>query len=129
MQIRPGAQLHLWLMMRACACWHMMEPKCTRVILALAGIVKMTMPTAFSTSLLAWSMLSFPKAYNAAGEVQASMQQLQWGADYLMKTFTTTGSDAAIVYQVRCWLQSAEQSIADACCMADLLLVLWIARH
>lgn len=60
----------------------------------------MTIPAAFTTTLLAWSMLSFPKAYIAAGSVSRSLNQLSWGADYLSKTFTT-GASGQIVYQVR----------------------------
>ena len=30
-----------------------------------AGNLKMTMPTAFTVSLLSWSMLAFPDGYNA----------------------------------------------------------------
>jgi len=59
----------------------------------------MTIPAAFTTTILAWSMLSFPKAYVAASSVQRSMNQLSWGADYLAKT-VTTGSSAQITYQV-----------------------------
>jgi endoglucanase len=74
----------------------------------LAGIVKMTIPTAFTTTMLAWSMLSFPKAYTAAGTVDRTMSQVGWGADYLTKTFTTSvaatnttnGTTGSIVYQV-----------------------------
>lgn len=43
-----------------------------------AGIVKMTAPTAFTTTMLAWSMLSFPKAYIAAGTVDRTMSQIGW---------------------------------------------------
>ena len=68
----------------------------------------MTIPTAFTTTMLAWSMLSFPKAYTAAGTVDRTMSQVGWGADYLTKTFTTSvaatnttnGTTGSIVYQV-----------------------------
>jgi endoglucanase len=68
----------------------------------------MTIPTAFTTTMLAWSMLSFPKAYIAAGAVDSAMSQVGWGADYLAKTFatstaatnTTNGTTGSIVYQV-----------------------------
>lgn len=75
----------------------------------LAGIVKMTIPTAFTTTMLAWSMLSSPRAYIAAGTVDRTASQIGWGADYLTKTFTTSvaatnttnGTTGSIIYQAR----------------------------
>ena len=69
----------------------------------------MTIPTAFTTTMLAWSLLSFPKAYIAAGTVDRTASQIGWGADYLTKTFTTSvaatnttnGTTGSIIYQAR----------------------------
>jgi Glycosyl hydrolase family 9 len=96
----------------ATTCLHMwVHPTCASRSFSpclLTGIVKMTIPTAFTTTMLAWSMLSFPKAYTAAGTVDRTMSQVGWGADYLTKTFTTSvaatnttnGTTGSIVYQV-----------------------------
>jgi Glycosyl hydrolase family 9 len=88
----------------------------------LTGIVKMTIPTAFTTTMLAWSMLSFPKAYTAAGTVDRTMSQVGWGADYLTKTFTTSvaatnttnGTTGSIVYQARIDSEGRNRQAASA---------------
>jgi hypothetical protein len=36
-----------------------------------AGTVKMTMPIAWSTGMVAWGMLDFKEGYTKAGELQA----------------------------------------------------------
>lgn len=65
----------------------------------------MTMPTAFTVSMLAWGMLSFPEGYQRAGQVPQGLQTVRWGSDYLMKTFRKDDTGAKkpgylIVYQV-----------------------------
>lgn len=63
----------------------------------------MTVPTAFTVSMLAWGMLAFPHGYTKAGQVNAGLQTVRWGSDYLLKTFkpdTTTNKGLLIVYQV-----------------------------
>lgn len=37
----------------------------------------MTIPAALTTTMLAWSMLSFPKSYIAAGTVDRTMSQVR----------------------------------------------------
>ena len=51
------------------------------------GTVKMTVTTAFTTSMLAWGMLTFPRGYARAGETRHALDSVKWGADYLLKTF------------------------------------------
>ena len=68
-----------------------------------AGDLKMSIPTAFTTSLLAWGMLAFPAGYAAANQTYAGEQSVRWGADYLLKTLianSTGGNVSSIVYQV-----------------------------
>lgn len=62
----------------------------------LAGNLKMTMPTAFATTMLAWSLLSFRQGSSAA----AVQQQVTWGADYLLKTVQSSNGAFYIAYQV-----------------------------
>ncbi|CAL8466081.1 g5617 [Coccomyxa elongata] len=69
----------------------------------IAGDLKMTMPTAFTVSMLAWGMLAFPGGYAKAGNIGAGLGNVRWGSDYLLKTFrpdTTTNKGHFIVYQV-----------------------------
>ena len=68
-----------------------------------AGDLKMTMPTAFTVSMLAWGMLAFPNGYTKAGQIGTGLGNVRWGSDYLLKTFrpdTTTNKGNLIVYQV-----------------------------
>ena len=72
------------------------------------GNIKMTQPIAFSTAMLAWGMLSFTKGFSSGGEsnTAAALENVEWGADYLMKTFRpgnaaqTVADGYTIVYQV-----------------------------
>lgn len=42
-----------------------------------AGCVKMTMPTAFTVSMMAWSLLAFPKGHTTGGTTTAVENQLR----------------------------------------------------
>ncbi len=69
-----------------------------------AGDLKMTVPTAFTVSLLAWGLLAFPGGYAAANQTAAGQASVRWGADYLLKTLianSTGGNVSSIVYQAR----------------------------
>ena len=72
--------------------------------------MKMTLPTAFTVSMLAWGLISFPAGYSkAAGATSSAQDQVVWGADYLLKTvIPTSGGGISLIYQVkvRCRLQS-----------------------
>jgi endoglucanase len=41
------------------------------------GNLKMTMPTAFTVSLLSWSLLAFPNGYNQANATSDTMSTIQ----------------------------------------------------
>jgi hypothetical protein len=61
----------------------------------------MTMPTAFSTAMLAWGLLSFKGGYTLKGGTTLEVQQqIVWGADYLLKTVQQVGAGYNLVYQV-----------------------------
>ena len=63
----------------------------------------MTVTTAFTTSMLAWGLLTFPKGYARAGETKHALEAVKWGADYLLKTFhpeTGRKGGFTMVYQV-----------------------------
>ena len=68
------------------------------------GTLKLTMPAAFTTTMLAWGMLAFPAAYQKAGEMDHATQTLRWGTDYLLKLYTpassTNTSRTAHQYQI-----------------------------
>ena len=49
-----------------------------------SGLVKMTLPTAYTTAVLAWGLLTFPQGYKTAGSVAANVDEVRWGANYLL---------------------------------------------
>ena len=74
--------------------------------LVCIGDLKMTMPTAFTVSMLAWGALAFPSGFQKAHQMPEVLQTIRWGCDYLMKTWkpdTLSAKSAGylIVYQVR----------------------------
>ncbi|KAK9803849.1 hypothetical protein WJX73_008180 [Symbiochloris irregularis] len=50
-----------------------------------SGMLKMTMPHAFTTALLAWGLLSFPQGFAESGQTINAQAELTWGANYLLK--------------------------------------------
>ena len=87
-----------------------------------AGALKLTFPLAWTTSLLAWSLLSNTKAYNAANETARTLTQLQWGADYLMKTiYKDAGGNTQIIYQARCLALFVNTAFNATTCLDDLM--------
>ncbi|CAL8470908.1 g10450 [Coccomyxa elongata] len=67
-----------------------------------AGNLKMTMPTAFTVSLMSWGLLSFPSGYAQANATSDTMSSIKWGADYLLKcmAYGPEGNITGLVYQV-----------------------------
>lgn len=52
-----------------------------------AGNMKATAPMAFTTTVMAWGFMSFPKAFEAAGQTGFMLESLRVGADYLSKLY------------------------------------------
>eukprot|EP00884_Botryococcus_braunii_P022001 jgi/Botrbrau1/8485/Bobra.0237s0100.1 len=46
--------------------------------------LKTSMSIGVAASLLAWGLLEFPQGHEHAGQAQAALRNLRWGADYLM---------------------------------------------
>ena len=84
-----------------------------------AGNLKMTMPTAFSVSILAFGFITFPGGYSEQPGLQQKVQnQITWGADYLLKTVRPQGAGYSIVYQVSTTqLKHTERSILSGLLM------------
>ena len=64
----------------------------------------MTMPLAWSTTMVAWGMLDFQDGYTSAGETQAGQRFLQWSVQYLLKTIVGTQAkplDIKLIWQVQ----------------------------
>ena len=89
----------------------------------------MTMPTAFTVSMLAWGALAFPNGFQKARQMPHVLQTMRWGSDYLMKTWKpdTLGPGSAgylIVYQV-CG-HTAEQHVVPSLLLKD---VRWLRQN
>ena len=60
----------------------------------------MTLPTAFTTAVLAWGLLTFPQGYSRSQTTSATVDEVRWGAQYLLSAIG--GEDAPyLVSQVR----------------------------
>jgi len=54
--------------------------------------VKFTFPAAFTTTMLAWSLIDGKVGYIAAGEYENGLDQVRWGLEYLIKChYSPTG--------------------------------------
>ena len=49
-----------------------------------AGLTKMTLPTAFTTAVLAWGLLTFPQGYSRSKSTAATVDEVRVGAQYLL---------------------------------------------
>lgn len=47
--------------------------------------VKFTFPMAFSMTLLSWGLLQYWETYESIGELDYAIEQVMWGADWLLK--------------------------------------------
>lgn len=50
--------------------------------------VKFNFPMAYTTTVLAWSYLLYPDAYEAAGQKDYILDCIKWPLDYLLKCHT-----------------------------------------
>ncbi len=76
----------------------------------------MTFPIAWTTSLLAWSLMSNPAAYAKANQTAATLNQLEWGASYLLKTiYNDTATGTNIIYQARGALMGHGRDTCNTC--------------
>ena len=61
--------------------------------------VKFNFPMAYSTTVLAWGIISFENGYIQAGELENALDSIKWVTDYLIKCHTGTNE---------LWAQTAE---------------------
>lgn len=83
-----------------------------------AGLLKMTMPTAFTTATLAWGLLTFPQGYRDAGATAAARAELTWGAKYLLKAVGGVNAPY-LVSQVCC----RKSNVRSLCCSGQGLAI------
>ena len=50
--------------------------------------VKFNFPMSYSTTVLAWGMITFEEGYKIAGEWQNAIDSIKWVTDYLIKCHT-----------------------------------------
>lgn len=49
------------------------------------GNVKFGLPTAFSMTMLAWSLVEYPQQVGGGGQTKNALTALRWGTDFLLK--------------------------------------------
>lgn len=57
------------------------------------GNIKATMPIAFTTTVLAWALMSFGRGFETAGQAGAALGSVRWGSDYLLKVHQGSPAD------------------------------------
>ncbi|XP_021898512.1 endoglucanase 25-like [Carica papaya] len=65
--------------------------------------IKFTFPTAYTITLLSWSVIEYHKKYEELGEVEHVKDIIRWGSQYLLKVFVyrnATGSSPILYSQV-----------------------------
>ncbi|CAN1234887.1 Endoglucanase 25 [Linum perenne] len=54
--------------------------------------LKFSFPTAYTITLLSWSVIEYNKKYDDIGELQHVKNIIKWGSDYLLKAFVRSNS-------------------------------------
>ncbi|KAK4481337.1 hypothetical protein RD792_012222 [Penstemon davidsonii] len=60
--------------------------------------IKFTFSTAYTVTLLSWTVLEYHKKYSEIGELDHIKDIIKWGSDYLLKTFIPPNSNSTILY-------------------------------
>ncbi|XVF39121.1 hypothetical protein PTKIN_Ptkin01aG0010100 [Pterospermum kingtungense] len=62
--------------------------------------IKFTFPTAYTITLLSWSVIEYHQKYADIGELEHIKDVIKWGSDYLLKVFVApnASSDPTILY-------------------------------
>uniref|UniRef100_A0A1D1XCA6 Endoglucanase n=1 Tax=Anthurium amnicola TaxID=1678845 RepID=A0A1D1XCA6_9ARAE len=76
--------------------------------------IKFSFPTAYTVSLLCWTVIEYRERYEAIGELDHVKDIIRWGTDYLLKLYVPSNSTArpTILYsQVGSTAKDAEDDI------------------
>ncbi|KAF4376144.1 hypothetical protein G4B88_004948 [Cannabis sativa] len=66
--------------------------------------IKFSFPTAYTITLLSWSVIEYHQKYSEIGEVDHVKDIIKWGAHYLLKLFVgTAGNDTKTPNDMNCW--------------------------
>lgn len=62
--------------------------------------IKFSFPTAYSISVLSWTVIEYHEKYEDIGELDHVKEIIKWGSDYLLKLFLppNSTSDPTILY-------------------------------
>ncbi|KAJ7520511.1 hypothetical protein O6H91_19G008600 [Diphasiastrum complanatum] len=79
--------------------------------------IKFNFPAAFTITMLSWSVIEYSAKYEAAGELEHVQDLIQWGADYLLKTFKSSAQSVDIIYaQVGQGVNKTSEDLNDLTC-------------
>lgn len=56
--------------------------------------IKFSFPTAYTITVLSWSVIEYKQKYSAMGELDHIMDILRWGCEYLLKLFVRADSNS-----------------------------------
>jgi endoglucanase len=62
------------------------------------GHVKFALPTTFSITTLAWSVMQYRDSYISLGQYDEALAAIKWGTDYLLKTHRTANNQTSELY-------------------------------
>jgi endoglucanase len=62
------------------------------------GHVKFALPTTFSITTLAWSVMQYRDSYISLGQYDEVLAAIKWGTDYLLKTHRTVNNQTSELY-------------------------------
>lgn len=64
--------------------------------------IKFSFPTAYTVTLLSWTVIEYHEKYAAIGELDHIKDVIRWGSHYLLKLFVPSNVSSAVLYsQVR----------------------------
>nr|GMD47348.1 endoglucanase 25-like [Ipomoea batatas] len=76
--------------------------------------IKFSFPQAFALTMLSWSVIEYSSKYEAAGELNHVKDIIQWGTNYLLKTFNSSADTIdRVVVQIAVALASASIVFKD----------------
>ncbi|XXG60817.1 hypothetical protein AAC387_Pa04g2635 [Persea americana] len=80
--------------------------------------IKFGLPTAYTVTLLSWSVIEYHKKYEAMGELDHIKDIIKWGSDYLLKTFvpSSNSSHPTTIYSQVGSTSNATRAITDITC-------------
>lgn len=82
-----------------------------------AGNLQLTVPTAFTVAMWSWGVLTFTEGYRKSGSTSDALDNIKWGADWLVKVSCPSHAPARHRPLLSC-CRSTSQNTIDQCSAA-----------